>query len=325
MPGNVASRPGILLGDRAHRLCASTSDPRPSPSLQQGGEVERHMLGVHALVFSGRWDRTGARRAISGAKKAGYDLIEIPLLDPSSVDPSMTTSMLQDYGMRATASLGLRHDADISSEDWSVASRGERLLLSALDVASAFGSTKLCGVLYSALAKYPGPLSTDSRRQVVSSLKRVAAAAAQDYGMSLCLEVVNRYETNVVNTCSQAVELLSDVGAENIKIHLDTYHMNIEESSMKEAIQIAGDSLAYVHIGESHRGYLGTGTVNFEEMFQALRKINYSGPIVFESFSSHVVSPELSNTLCVWRNLWSDSDDLAFHAKQFMEGMINAS
>ena len=96
--------------------------------------------------------------------------------------------------------------------------------------------------------------------------------------------------------------------------------MNIEEGFVGKAIEDCGNRLGYFHIGESHRGYLGTGTVNFSEVFRSLARIGYDGPIAFESFSSAVVDPVLSNMLGVWRNLWSDGYDLARHAKAFMRG-----
>ena len=98
--------------------------------------------------------------------------------------------------------------------------------------------------------------------------------------------------------------------------------MNIEEDGMEKSVTAAGDKLGFVHIGESHRGYLGSGNVDFDTFFAALKKINYQGPITFESFSSAVVDPALSNALCVWRNLWSDSDDLASTALSFMKARI---
>ena len=94
--------------------------------------------------------------------------------------------------------------------------------------------------------------------------------------------------------------------------------MNIEESDYRTPILACGYRLCYVHVGESHRGYLGTGTINFPEFFGALKEVGYAGPITFESFSSAVVDPLLSNTLAIWRNLWSDSDDLAAKALAFI-------
>ena len=141
-------------------------------------------------------------------------------------------------------------------------------------------------------------------------------------GINVNLEVVNRYETNIMNTGIEGLAFLDEVNRPNTFIHLDTYHMNIEEDGMEKSVLAAGDKLGFVHIGESHRGYLGSGNVDFDTFFAALKKINYQGPITFESFSSAVVDPALSNTLCVWRNLWSDSDDLASTALSFMKARI---
>lgn len=125
-----------------------------------------------------------------------------------------------------------------------------------------------------------------------------------------------------MNTGIEGLAFLDEVNRPNAYIHLDTYHMNIEEDGMEKSVLAAGDKLGFVHIGESHRGYLGSGNVDFDSFFKALKKISYQGPITFESFSSAVVDPALSNTLCVWRNLWSDSDDLASTALAFMKERI---
>jgi D-psicose/D-tagatose/L-ribulose 3-epimerase len=303
------------------RRCAASAQRVYSPAQP----LVPNRLGVHALVFSGSWNRADAERAILCARTAGYDFIEIPLLDPTTVDATMTQELLHTHGMEASASLGLNPHADISSEDRDIVAAGEQLLMTALACAAAFGSRYLCGILYSALHKYGTPSTATGRRNCVAALRRVCNAAAQDFGVTLCAEVVNRYETNLVNTAAQGLQLLDDVGSSQLKLHLDSYHMNIEENSMVEAIKLAGDQLRYVHIGESHRGYLGTGTVNFSELFKALSATGYSGPVCFESFSSKVVSPQLSNTLCVWRNVWDDSQDLAVHARMFMQSQIEAA
>ena len=137
--------------------------------------------------------------------------------------------------------------------------------------------------------------------------------------------MVNRYETNLLNTGDQALALIDETGADNITVHLDTYHMNIEEGNLARAIERCGARLGYVHIGESHPGYLGTGTVDFRCVFRTLAKIGYGGAITFESFSSAVVEPQLSTALAVWRNMWSDGEDLARHAKAFMAAEIEAA
>lgn len=136
--------------------------------------------------------------------------------------------------------------------------------------------------------------------------------------------MVNRYESNIFNTGRQALAYIDQIGSDNIDLHLDTYHMNIEEADMFSPVLDGGDRLGYVHIGESHRGYLGTGSVDFDTFFRALARIGFDGPVVFESFSSVVVDPELTSALAIWRNLWEEGADLAAHANRYIRDKIQA-
>ena len=283
--------------------------------------AKRLEFGGHALVWAGDWSAEGARAAISGAARSGYDYVEIALLDPWKVDIAMTRDLLAEYGVRAHASLGLSPTTDVTSTNASIIAKGDELLRKATDVLHDLGGTELCGVLYCSLGKYPGPASRENRANSVAAMQRLSDYAA-DKGINVNFEVVNRYETNIMNTGIEGLAFLDEVNRPNTFIHLDTYHMNIEEDGMEKSVIAAGEKLGFVHIGESHRGYLGSGNVDFDTFFAALKKINYQGPITFESFSSAVVDPALSNALCVWRNLWSDSDDLASTALSFMKARI---
>lgn len=275
-------------------------------------------FGGHALVWAGDWSEASARKAAASAKKAGYDYIEMLMIEPDKIDVAMTKEVLSEYGLSATASLGLSPETDVTSTNPSIVKKGDELLRKVVDKLHAIGSTELCGVIYCSLGKYPGPASAENRANSISAVTRLADYAA-DKGININLEVVNRYETNIMNTGKEGLKFLEAVNRPNAYLHLDTYHMNIEEDGMSQAVLDAGDALGYVHIGESHRGYLGSGNVDFDTFFSALKKIKYSGPITFESFSSVVVDPALSNALCIWRNLWEDSDDLAAHALKYMK------
>ncbi|MBJ7506545.1 MAG: sugar phosphate isomerase/epimerase [Candidatus Nanopelagicus sp.] len=275
-------------------------------------------FGGHALVWAGDWSEASARKAAASAKKAGYDYIEMLMIEPDKIDVAMTKAVLSEYGLFATASLGLSPETDVTSTNPSIVKKGDELLRKVVDKLHAIGSTELCGVIYCSLGKYPGPASAENRANSIAAVARLADYAA-DKGININLEVVNRYETNIMNTGKEGLKFLEAVNRPNAYLHLDTYHMNIEEDGMSQAVLDAGDALGYVHIGESHRGYLGSGNVDFDTFFTALKKINYSGPITFESFSSVVVDPALSNALCIWRNLWEDSDDLAAHALKYMK------
>jgi D-psicose/D-tagatose/L-ribulose 3-epimerase len=101
-------------------------------------------------------------------------------------------------------------------------------------------------------------------------------------------------------------------------LHLDTFHMNIEEADVGLAIRHAANKIGYVHIGESHRGFLGTGNVDFAAIFHALTAIGYIDDLSFESFSSEIVDENLSKKTAIWRNLWTDNMELALHARRFI-------
>jgi D-psicose/D-tagatose/L-ribulose 3-epimerase len=280
-------------------------------------------LGVHALVFTGTFDRAGLTTAVERTRAAGFDLLEIPLMDPYGFDRKLAAGLIAENGLAVTASLGLNDSTDLTSADPAVVESGERMLEECLDIVAAMGGQHLCGVIYSAMKKYMEPPTASGRASSAAALGRLATRAA-DLGITMSLEVVNRYETNLLNTGRQALAFLDEIGSDSVRVHLDTYHMHIEESDMFSPVLDAGDRLGYVHIGESHRGYLGSGTVDFDPFFRALARVGYDGPVVFESFSSAVVNEDLSRMLGIWRNLWQDSDDLAAHAQRFMRDRLHA-
>ncbi|WP_219415680.1 sugar phosphate isomerase/epimerase family protein [Pseudonocardia nigra] len=282
--------------------------------------------GVHALVWTGGWSPEEARHAISSSAAAGYDLIELAAIDPAAFDSDLTARLLAEYGLKASASLGLDESTDVSSEDPEVVARGRARLAQALDLVRDVGGEILCGVIYSRLGKYAAP---PTERGLANSQETIVwlADRAADSGIRLGLEFCNRYETNVINTVQQTLDYIAVVDRPNVVAHLDTYHMNIEEHSFTEAVRAAAAAgkLGYVHVGESHRGALGTGSVPWQEFFTALREVGYDGTVTFESFSSEVVHPTLSGSLAIWRNLWEDNVTLAKDALAFTREGLSGS
>lgn len=281
-------------------------------------------LGVHALVWAAGWSPEEAECAAASTAAAGFDLLEIPLLDPATVDGPATAALLGRHHLQAACSLGLSFDTDISSEDTAKVAAGERLLHAALDVTDTLGSRYLTGVIYSAMGKYIRPPTPAGRANSATVLRGLARAAA-GRGIMVGLEAVNRYESNLVNTVADALRHIEAIGEDNVVVHLDAYHANIEEGDLGRPVRLAGDRLGYVHVGESHRGYLGSGTIDFAAFFRALVTARYQGPITFESFSSAVVSAEFAAALGVWRNLWDDGADLAGHARSFIAEQLTAA
>jgi D-psicose/D-tagatose/L-ribulose 3-epimerase len=274
-------------------------------------------IGVHALVWSGSWTARQCDYAVASTAEAGYDLIEFPAFEPASMDIAAIQRALEAHGIGATCSLGLGFDNDINSEDPDSVARGEQTLNDALSMARDIGATYLGGVIFSALGPYTHPSTARSRANSQAVIARLADKAKAS-GISVGLEFVNRYESNLLNTSAQTVEYIREIGSDNLVVHLDSYHMNIEEANFRDPVFDAGDLLGYVHIGENHRGYLGQGHVNFPELFRALADADYDGVITFESFSSKVVDELLTTTLRIWRNMWEDSMDLAVQARRYI-------
>ena len=278
-------------------------------------------LGIHALVWVGDTSDASVDLAVEQTADVGFDLIEFSLHDLDHLDVRRTKDVLDRAGLQVACSRGLAFDADVSNDDPATVERGAALLHRSLEATAALGGRMFTGALYSALGKYARPVTARGRANAVAVLRELAAdAAALD--VSLGLEICNRYETNVVNTAAQALAFADDIGADNVVIHLDTYHMNIEEDDLVRPVLLVGDRLGYVHIGENHRGFLGSGHIDFTGFFHALADIGYTGPITFESFSTSVVARGLSNDLAVWRDLWDDGRTLAEHALRYTTTLL---
>ena len=281
-------------------------------------------LGVHAFVWEKGWSHEECSRAIARTADVGYDLIEISVMDPKLVDIEHTRKQLEQAHLAATMSFGLDDSTDISSNDPERIKRGQARLEEYIYLCRDIGATHLCGILHSAFQKYAEPTTADGVAHSVETLRHVGEIAAKS-SITLGLEVVNRYESNVLNTASQAVEMCKRIGLSNVRAHLDVYHMNIEESDMAQAIVDTGEYLGYFHTGDSHRGYLGSGSIDLAGAFRAVVKSGYTGPITFESFSSRVVGQPLEGILGIWRNLWEDSVDLASHALMYTKAQLKAA
>lgn len=276
-------------------------------------------IGIHSMVWVGDWSEAAAREAISKSAEAGYDLIELSAIAPETFDVGLTSKLLEEYGLGCSASLGLGAATDISSENPEHVKAGRERLHLALNLVRDCGGSMLCGVIYGALMKYSAPATERGLENSRTVLAELADKAAES-GISLGLEFCNRYETNVINTTAQTLEFIEAIGRPNIFAHLDSYHMNIEEKSMSGAVKqaAAAGKLGYVHVGESHRGQLGTGSVNWDDFLGALTEVGYDGVVTFESFSSKVVHSTFSNDLAIWRNLWNDNVELAHGAREFI-------
>jgi D-psicose/D-tagatose/L-ribulose 3-epimerase len=275
-------------------------------------------LGIHSFVWTGGGTQDELERALEQSAECGYQLIEFAYLRPEKFDLDRLGQKARSLDIEIAVTMGLPLNADVSSEDAKVVRTGEQLLADAVEAVRDVGGKKLGGILYSAHTKYSTMPTDRGRKNSIAAIAKTAEIA-KDAGVDLVLEIVNRFETNLLNTTAQGLDFIKATGSDGVTLHLDTFHMNIEEANPTAAIRLAGDKIGYFHIGESNRGYLGDGVINFDRIFDALLDVDYQRDITFESFSSTVVDEALSLACAIWRDMWIDNLPLAKHAKAFID------
>jgi D-psicose/D-tagatose/L-ribulose 3-epimerase len=272
-------------------------------------------IGMHFSLWAASWTHASAELAVPECARYGLEMIEIPLLAPETIDVPHARDLLAAHKVAPSGSLCLPPDK-LATKDPAAA---RDFVLRALETAHALGCKFLGGVTYSALGYKTGAAPTEAEYEnIVTALKPVAYRARQ-LGMTLGLEPCNRYETHLLNTAQQTLELLKRLEEPNTTIHLDTYHMNIEEKGIGTGFRVAGRHAPYIHISESDRGVPGTGTIDWEDAFAALAAIGFSGDLVIESFVT--LPPEIAAALCVWRPVAKDRYEVLDQGVSYIRSM----
>ena len=252
-------------------------------------------FGVHTSMWTMHWDRAGAERTIPAAAAYKMDFIEIALLNTAIVDADHTRALLEQHEMRAVCSLGL------PEENWASVNPDGAIahLIDAMNKTAEMGAEALSGVTYGGIGERTGVPPTQAEYDNIAKALECAAKHAKTLGIAFGIEPVNRYENHLINTGWQAREMIEKVGADNIFIHLDTYHMNIEEKGAANGILDARDHLRYIHLSESDRGTPGEGTCDWDEIYATLSAIGFKGGLAMESFIN--MPPEVAYGLAIWR------------------------
>lgn len=269
-------------------------------------------IGMHFSLWSPVWTQATAEAAIPEAARYGLHLVEIPLLAPERIDVPHARDLLAAHAVAPAASLCLPPDR-MATRDPAAA---RDFLLAAVDVAHALGCRFLGGVTYSALGHKTGAPPTEAEYDAIVAALQPVAQRAGALGLTLGLEPCNRYETHLLNTAAQTLALLDRIGAPNLAVHLDTYHMNIEEKGVGEGFRVAGARAPYIHLSESDRGVPGTGTIDWEDAFATLAEIGFAGDLVVESFVT--LPPEIAAALCVWRPVAKDRYEVLEHGLAYL-------
>ncbi len=278
-------------------------------------------IGMHYGYWTQYWG-SEPLQFVQRAKKCGFDILEVnapKVTLMSNAERDVLRGAVADAGLSLTYSIGMTADMDLASEDAGTRQKGIAFLQKVARAMKYMGGTILAGINYSS---WPRKLLPGEDKQILTdrAIKgvREAIKAAEDNDVIFCVEVVNRFEQFIMNTAAEGIAFAERVGSPNCKILLDTFHMNIEEDSLRGSIVETGNWLGHFHLGETNRRPPGRGRIPWPEIFAALREINYQGAVVMEPFL--LPGGEVGRDISVYRDLLgsADLDEEAARSAQFI-------
>jgi D-psicose/D-tagatose/L-ribulose 3-epimerase len=256
-------------------------------------------------------------------KRMGYDILEVAVEDKDLIDWARLKELAQEVGINITISGAFGPERDISSEDPRIREQGVQYITDCIRIAEKMSSPIFTGPVYSAVGKtrlVPEDQKRQERAWCIENLEKVGKIA-QDCGVVVGVEPLNRFETDMVNTADQALSIVREVGNPSIKVSLDTFHCNIEEKSIPDTIRKVGkDLLCHVQGNECDRGTPGTGHLDWAGIKEALTEIGYEGAMVIETFGAP--SAELARAASIWRPLANSPDELASEGLAFFQSVF---
>jgi D-psicose/D-tagatose/L-ribulose 3-epimerase len=278
-------------------------------------------IGMHYGYWTQYWG-SEPLQFVKRAKKCGFDILEVnapKVTRMSDAQRDVLKGAIAEAGLSLTYSIGMTADMDLVSQDTATRQKGIAFLQQVARTMKYMGGTVLAGINYSS---WPRKLLPDEDKQILTDRAiegvREAIKAAEDNDVIFCVEVVNRFEQFIMNTAAEGIAFAERVGSPNCKILLDTFHMNIEEDSLRGSIVEAGNWLGHFHLGETNRRPPGRGRIPWPEIFGALREINYQGAVVMEPFL--LSGGEVGRDISVYRDLLgsADLDEEAARSAQFV-------
>jgi D-psicose/D-tagatose/L-ribulose 3-epimerase len=277
--------------------------------------------GINTFLWSSPF-QTKDLHFLDKAKAMGFDLVEIPIESIDDVDFGKAAEAYARTGLAASVCAVMGAGRDPSHPDEKIQQAGIDYLAHLIDGAAAMGGTLVAGPLYAAVGRQWQQTPEMRKEDLARTAKnlRISADYAEKRGIRLALEPLNRFETSFINLTEQALELMELIGSPAVGLMMDTFHANIEEKHLGKALEMAGAKLWHVHANENDRGTPGTGHVAWPEIAAALKKINFNGALVIESFSTEV--KEIARAAAVWRPLAPTADGLAVDGMAFLKQLM---
>ncbi|MDD5675773.1 MAG: sugar phosphate isomerase/epimerase [Chitinivibrionales bacterium] len=284
-------------------------------------------IGIYYAYWTHDWDADFIPY-VKKVAKLGFDILEVNSGTVVNMGKS-ARQKLKDAackeGIELTYCIGLSAEYDIASDNKTIRKNGINYLKKSAEMLKDMQGKKLSGIIYSSWPGNFDPKKISKEKAWENSVKsmREVAPLLEDYDVFFNVEVVNRFEQYLLNTCDEALAYVNQVGSPQVKVLLDTYHMNIEEDHIGAAIIAAGKHLGHLHIGENNRRPPGYGHIPWKEVGSALKKIKYNQAIVMEPFL--MPGGEVGRDIRVFRDLryGADLDKEAKKALNFIRKIVN--
>ena len=277
-------------------------------------------LGVSTWVWTSPATTAAIETLLPHIAELGFDVIELPVEEVGQFDVARVCELAKahDLAVSICAVIGPGRDLLIPGE----AERGIAYLRSCIEIAQQLGSPAVAGPLYSAVGRCWRSTPEERERDVneVARVLRSLGEFASDHGVVLGIETLNRFETSLLNTTAQAIDLIDRVDHRSVGLALDLFHMGIEEKHVGDALRTAGRRLVHLQVAENDRGTPGTGSLPWDDVAGALQEIDYSGRVVIETFSDRVEA--IARAAAIWRPLAPDSDSLAREGLAFLRALF---
>ena len=277
-------------------------------------------IGMNMLVWTAHVTETHYS-IVDSLKKTGFDGIELFL---GTGDEKLYASHgrhFSDLNMKVSCVTCLKPETNIASANEQIRNSGFDQLKWAIDMCANLNADILCGPFHSANGLFSGTPPTSDERKWSAEILHKSAEYAANANVILCPEALNRFECYLYNSMTDLKKLIETVDHPNLQGMYDTHHSNIEEKSQSKAIKTIAPYLKHVHISENDRGTPGSGQVNWTEVFQTLKEINYDGWLTIEAFSR--LDPEFANAINVWRD-YSPSKEIYTEGLKFIKKGIGA-
>lgn len=252
----------------------------------------------------------------------GFGAVELPIEDPALIDTAALVPVIRDLGLKPHVCGVFGPGRDLTSPDAAVRASTRAYLNECFHIASALDAGFVCGPMYAQVGK-ARQLPEDERRRewdLAASELRLVCKDAADLGLSIAIEPINRFETDMVNTVDDALRMIRAVDHPAAKIMIDSFHMTIEEMNLGQAVRAAGSDLIHVQVSENHRGVTGTGLTPWADFRDALRDIGYQGSVVIESFTPE--NRDLAGAVCIWKRFTPTQDEFASRGLAFLKQLF---